>query len=83
MPDALEGVEEAVGPARRHTAALLSTYAPEQQALLFDYFARATPAFRAATEEIRANTAPRRGKSRTGANGPVGPDTPTGSQDPA
>lgn len=64
VPDALDRVEDVVGPARRHIAEVLGTYSPEQRAVLFDYFARAAPAFRAATEEIRGNTAPRRGKSR-------------------
>ncbi|MEE6305562.1 hypothetical protein V1634_01780 [Plantactinospora veratri] len=35
-------------------------YAPEQLAVLFDYFARAAPAFTRATEEIRRTTAERR-----------------------
>ncbi|WP_405015772.1 MarR family transcriptional regulator [Kitasatospora sp. NBC_00070] len=67
VPDALDRVEDVVGPARRHIAALIGSYPPEQQAVLFDYFARAAPAFRAATEEIRGKAAPRRGKSRAGA----------------
>ncbi|MFI5983648.1 MarR family winged helix-turn-helix transcriptional regulator [Streptomyces sp. NPDC051555] len=64
VPDALDRIEDAVGPARRRIAEVIDSYSPEQQALLFDYFARAAPAFRAATEEIRAATAPRRAKSR-------------------
>ncbi|WP_405493978.1 MarR family winged helix-turn-helix transcriptional regulator [Streptomyces sp. NBC_00096] len=65
VADALDRIEDVVGPARRHIAAVIGSYAPEQQAVLFDYFARAAPAFRAATEEIRGATAPRRGKGRT------------------
>lgn len=65
VADALDRVEDVVGPARRHIAAVIGSYTPEQQAVLFDYFARAAPAFRAATEEIRGATAPRRGKERT------------------
>ncbi|WP_327252246.1 hypothetical protein [Streptomyces sp. NBC_01244] len=56
-----------VGPARRHIATVIGSYTPEQQALLFDCFARAAPAFRAATEEIRGATAPRRSKGRPAA----------------
>ncbi|MFJ3879209.1 MarR family winged helix-turn-helix transcriptional regulator [Streptomyces sp. NPDC090077] len=56
VPGALAEVEAAVGPARRRIAEVLASYAPEEQALLFDYFARAAPAFRDATEEIRAAT---------------------------
>ncbi len=56
VPDALAGVEAAVGPARRRIGEVLTQYTPEQQDLLFDYFARAAPAFREATEEIRALT---------------------------
>jgi hypothetical protein len=41
-------------PARRRIAQILDRYTPEQRAVLFDYFAHAAPAFRAATEEIRA-----------------------------
>jgi DNA-binding MarR family transcriptional regulator len=60
VPDALGEVEAAVAPARRRIGEVLAEYTPDQQALLFDYFARAAPAFRAATEEIR--TATREGK---------------------
>lgn len=64
VPDALGRIEEVVGPARRHLAEVLAHYTPEQRALLFDYFARAAPAFRAATEEIRAGTTARRSRER-------------------
>ncbi|GGJ24244.1 MarR family winged helix-turn-helix transcriptional regulator [Streptomyces brasiliensis] len=60
IPDALTRIEEVVGPARRHIAEVLAGYTPEQRDLLFDYFERAAPAFRAATEEIRKTLAPRR-----------------------
>ncbi|MER5727228.1 MarR family transcriptional regulator [Streptomyces sp. NPDC002138] len=65
VPDALDRIEDVVGPARRHVAELIGGYSPEQQAVLFDYFTRAAPAFRAATEEIRAATALRRATSRS------------------
>ncbi|OKK21812.1 transcriptional regulator [Streptomyces sp. CB00455] len=54
VPGALSAVEGLVGPARRRIADVLTQYTPEQRDLLFDYFARAAPAFREATEEIRA-----------------------------
>jgi DNA-binding MarR family transcriptional regulator len=63
VPDALGRVEELVGPARRHIADVLARYSPEQRALLFDYFRKAAPAFRAATEEIRRTAPPRRGRT--------------------
>jgi DNA-binding MarR family transcriptional regulator len=63
VPDALGRIEEAVGPARRHIAEIMARYTPEQQALLFDYFRHAAPAFRAATEEIRKTAAPRRSRT--------------------
>jgi DNA-binding MarR family transcriptional regulator len=56
VDDTFPGIEKVVGPARRHIAAVLDRYTPEQRELLFDYFARAAPAYRAATEEIRANS---------------------------
>jgi DNA-binding MarR family transcriptional regulator len=60
VPDALAGVERIVGPARRHIAEIIAGYTSEQQELLFDYFTRAAPAYRAASEEIRQATAQRR-----------------------
>ncbi|MFF5532962.1 MarR family winged helix-turn-helix transcriptional regulator [Streptomyces cinerochromogenes] len=65
VPDALARVEEVVGPARRRLAEVLAHYTPDQRALIFDYFIRGAPAFRAATEEIRA-AAPRRRTRSTG-----------------
>jgi hypothetical protein len=43
-----DSVEAIVGPARRHIADVLARYTPEQQDLLFDYLARAAPAYREA-----------------------------------
>ncbi|MFB7463483.1 MarR family winged helix-turn-helix transcriptional regulator [Streptomyces sp. NPDC056224] len=54
-------VEAVVGPARRRIADVLAGYTPEQLDVLFDYFTRAAPAFREATEEIRAATHGRKG----------------------
>ncbi|MFI8850522.1 MarR family transcriptional regulator [Streptomyces sp. 891-h] len=51
-------IEETVAPARRRIGELLEGYTPEQRELLFDYFARAAPAYRAAAEEIRASATP-------------------------
>ncbi|WP_314613283.1 MarR family winged helix-turn-helix transcriptional regulator [Streptomyces stackebrandtii] len=56
VPNALAGVEAAVGPARKRIGEVLAGYTPDQLDLLFDYFSRAAPAFREATEEIRAAT---------------------------
>lgn len=65
VQDALGRIEDVVSPARRHVADVLAHYDDEQRALLFDYFARAAPAFRAASEEIRASTVGvRRGRTR-------------------
>lgn len=60
VPDALSEVEAVVAPARRRIAEVLASYTPEQLDLIFDYFTRAAPAFRAATEEIRAATRERK-----------------------
>uniref|UniRef100_A0AAU3GLT8 MarR family transcriptional regulator n=1 Tax=Streptomyces sp. NBC_01401 TaxID=2903854 RepID=A0AAU3GLT8_9ACTN len=56
----LDQIEKAVGPARRQIAEVLSRYTPDQRTVLFDYFAHAAPAFRAATAEIRDAAAHRR-----------------------
>ncbi|MFE9846981.1 MarR family winged helix-turn-helix transcriptional regulator [Streptomyces goshikiensis] len=61
VPDALASVEASVGPARKRIGEVLAGYPPDQQDLLFDYFSRAAPAFREATEEIRASTQEHKG----------------------
>ncbi|WP_030755854.1 MULTISPECIES: MarR family winged helix-turn-helix transcriptional regulator [unclassified Streptomyces] len=61
VPGALAQVEAAVGPARKRIGEVLAGYSAEQQELLFDYFRRAAPAFREATEEIRSATQERKG----------------------
>ncbi|GAA1534173.1 hypothetical protein GCM10009678_15620 [Actinomadura kijaniata] len=54
-PDAPDvDIDAIVGPARRRVGEVLERYTPEQREVLFDYFRRAAPAFREATEEIRA-----------------------------
>ncbi|WP_244258540.1 hypothetical protein [Streptomyces sp. Tu 2975] len=60
IPGALGEVEAAVVPACRRIGEVLADYTPEQQDLLFDYFARSAPAFRAATEDIRTATRERK-----------------------
>lgn len=57
-------IEHVIGPARRQIAEVLARYTPEQRDVLFDYFTHAAPAYRAATEEIRARA------SRTRRPGP-------------
>jgi DNA-binding MarR family transcriptional regulator len=56
----LSDVDDAVAPARRKIAEILARYTPEQLDVLFDYFAHAAPAFRAATEETRTTATKRR-----------------------
>ncbi|TDQ05338.1 MarR family winged helix-turn-helix transcriptional regulator [Labedaea rhizosphaerae] len=67
VPDAVSGVEAIVGPARRHIAEVIARYTPEQQEVLFDYFAHAAPAYREASEEIRRSAGKGRGARRGGA----------------
>ncbi|GGL22520.1 MarR family winged helix-turn-helix transcriptional regulator [Nocardia jinanensis] len=57
-------IEDVVGPARRRIAEVLARYTPEQREVLFDYFTHAAPAYRAATEEIRARAARHRRPGR-------------------
>ncbi|RFU41236.1 MarR family transcriptional regulator [Actinomadura logoneensis] len=47
------GLDEALTPVRRKIGGIIQGYTQEQQALLFDYFARAADAFQEATEELR------------------------------
>jgi len=46
------GLDEALAPARRKIGAIVQGYSPEQQAVLFDYFARAADAYVEATAEL-------------------------------
>ncbi|MFE3557307.1 MarR family winged helix-turn-helix transcriptional regulator [Streptomyces sp. NPDC059193] len=62
--DTFPDIEDVVAPARRRIAEVLGHYTPEQRELLFDYFTRAAPAYRAATEEIRAAAAHHRRPGR-------------------
>ncbi|MCX4870545.1 MULTISPECIES: hypothetical protein [unclassified Streptomyces] len=62
-----------VGPARRRIAEVLDRYTPEQRELLFDYFAHAAPAYRAATDEIRAAATRRRKPGRKPSAPPAAP----------
>lgn len=56
VPEAAMRIDEVVAPARRRITEILDRYTAEQRELLFDYFTHAAPAYRAATEEIRAAT---------------------------
>ncbi|MEW2221334.1 MarR family transcriptional regulator [Streptomyces sp. NPDC006990] len=56
--DSFPALEETAAPAHRRISELLEGYTPEQRALLFDYFSRAAPAYRAAAEEVRAAATP-------------------------
>ncbi|MEW2176827.1 hypothetical protein AB0890_10905 [Streptomyces sp. NPDC005406] len=47
------GLDRAMAPARQRIGELLADYTPEQLAVLFDYFARASDAYQAAVEELR------------------------------
>ncbi|WP_431875090.1 MarR family winged helix-turn-helix transcriptional regulator [Amycolatopsis sacchari] len=62
VPEALAEIQRIVTPARRHIAEVLAQYPAEQQEILFDYFARAAPAYREASEEIRRTIKRRRGR---------------------
>jgi hypothetical protein len=68
VPGTLSDVDEIVAPARREVAAVFARYTPEQQEILFGFFAQAAPAFRAATEQLRARAAQHR---RRGVGEPV------------
>lgn len=52
MAEAPEGVARAVAGARRRLGAVITSYPPEQQAVLFDYFARAATAYQESTQEL-------------------------------
>lgn len=47
-------LDEAMAPARRRVGELFHGYTPEQLAVLFDYFERATAAYRESNDELRA-----------------------------
>ncbi|ONI88243.1 MarR family transcriptional regulator [Actinosynnema sp. ALI-1.44] len=46
-------IDTLVGPARSHIGNVLDRYNAEEQAILFDYFTHAAPAFHQAAAEIR------------------------------
>ncbi|MFF3669510.1 MarR family winged helix-turn-helix transcriptional regulator [Microtetraspora malaysiensis] len=46
------GLDEVLAPARQKIGAIVQGYSPEQQAVLFDYFARAADAYLEATTEL-------------------------------
>ncbi|MGW1129024.1 MarR family winged helix-turn-helix transcriptional regulator [Streptomyces sp. NPDC002526] len=47
------GLDEAMAPARKRIGELFAGYTPDQLAVLFDYFARASDAYQAAAEQLR------------------------------
>jgi DNA-binding MarR family transcriptional regulator len=47
-----DGLDEALTPARKKISAIVQGYSPEQQAVLFDYFARAADAYLEAAAEV-------------------------------
>ncbi|MEU0050041.1 hypothetical protein [Streptomyces sp. NPDC006309] len=47
------GLDLAMAPARRKTGEILADCTSEQLTTLFDYFTRATQAYRAAADELR------------------------------
>ncbi|WP_199546411.1 MarR family winged helix-turn-helix transcriptional regulator [Streptomyces sp. N35] len=53
VPEAEARIAQAVAPARRLIGEVLDGYSAGERELLFDYFRRAAPAFRQATEETR------------------------------
>ena len=65
VPGTLADVDEIVAPARREVAAVFARYTPDQQEVLFDFFARAAPAFRSATEQLRTRAAQHRRRAGT------------------
>ncbi|MEJ2852135.1 MULTISPECIES: MarR family winged helix-turn-helix transcriptional regulator [unclassified Saccharothrix] len=55
VPESLARIDEVVAPARAKIAEVLARYTDDQLDTLFDYFTHATPAYRAATTELRAS----------------------------
>ncbi|MEV6583262.1 MarR family transcriptional regulator [Streptomyces sp. NPDC051582] len=47
------GLDEVMAPARQRIGEILSGYTPQQLEVLFDYFTRATDAYREAAEQLR------------------------------
>jgi DNA-binding MarR family transcriptional regulator len=52
VPGSLD-LDELVGPARRHVGEVFAGFSTKQLDVLFEYFAKAAPAYRRAAEEIR------------------------------
>ncbi|MFD8527649.1 MarR family winged helix-turn-helix transcriptional regulator [Streptosporangium canum] len=75
--DTFPDIEDVVAPARRRIAKVIGHYTPEQREVLFDYFTRAAPAYRAATEEIRAAAARHRRPGRKPKSDTARPVPPT------
>ncbi|MQY04707.1 MarR family winged helix-turn-helix transcriptional regulator [Actinomadura macrotermitis] len=47
-------LDRVLAPVRRRVGDIIGSYPPEQQAVLFDYFARAAEAYQEAADELRA-----------------------------
>nr|WP_279389659.1 MarR family transcriptional regulator [Pseudonocardia endophytica] len=62
-PAARDEVDDLVGPARESVGAVFAEFSTAEQAVLFDFFARAAPAFRKATDEIRRESSAGRRRS--------------------
>jgi DNA-binding MarR family transcriptional regulator len=56
-------IDELVNPARALVAEVLSRYTPDEQAVLFRFFAEAAPAFHEASDQLRKSREPGRRRS--------------------
>ncbi|MGV0812789.1 MarR family transcriptional regulator [Mycolicibacterium boenickei] len=75
--DALNDVDQVVQPARTLIADVLDSYTDDQLDLIFDYFKRAAPAYRAATHRIRATRNPSTESNDASATTPSPPRPPS------
>jgi DNA-binding MarR family transcriptional regulator len=60
VPGALPELDAVLGPVRAELAAVFAGYDAREMAVLTDYFTRAAPAFRRATQQVRGASATRR-----------------------
>jgi DNA-binding MarR family transcriptional regulator len=61
IPDPAVDLDTILAPVRQRIAALFGDYSADEVRVLFDYFAKAAPAFEEAATEIRGRTPARRG----------------------
>lgn len=59
-PDPAVDLKPILAPARSRIAALIADYSDDEIRVLFDYFAKAAPAYEEAATEIRRQSPPRR-----------------------